>query len=282
MNCPNCAAPHEEAVLECAGCGIVFDKWAKRQAEREQGAAPEGLPVSDARPVGPVLAVIAVAAAAAAGYWLLVPASGGALLPGAKQDEQNQFSIAGPEGWDAGEAAAPVAASYAGPAAAGRWRQALRLRVTPGAPIRISEGVADRLLSRFMAGLPIALEERKVVSNRVLEVDGLPAFKAVVSGSKRVREEVSPAVWAERAPRHGRSRETAAPEKVLVKEAQFAEREYDLTVTTVLVSGRGRAYELDLSCEIDHRDACAAVFEKALASFRVLDRPRRWDLLTAR
>ncbi len=281
MNCPNCAAPHEEGVLECAGCGIVFDKWAKRQAEREQGAVPASLTASEARSAGPMLAVIAAAAAAAAGYWLLVPTRGEAPRAGARSDEPNGYSMAAPDGWEAVEAAAPVAASFAGPSVAGRWRQVLRLRVTAGAPVRVSEAAADRLVSRFMSGLPVALDERKVVSSRVLDIDGLPAFKAVVSGSKKQREELAPAVWAERAPR-GRQSKGAAPEKVLVKEAQFAEREYDLTVTTVLVSGRGHTYELDLSCEIDARDHCAAVFEKALASFRVLDRPRRWDLLTAR
>ena len=35
MKCPNCGAERVVGAPDCAACGIVFEKWAKRQAEKE-------------------------------------------------------------------------------------------------------------------------------------------------------------------------------------------------------------------------------------------------------
>lgn len=40
MDCPNCARPQPEGALECAHCGVIFAKWAKRGAFQSPPPAP--------------------------------------------------------------------------------------------------------------------------------------------------------------------------------------------------------------------------------------------------
>lgn len=53
MDCPNCKAERAEGAVDCPACGIVFEKWSRRQAERDLQAFARreaGLPEAPAPP----------------------------------------------------------------------------------------------------------------------------------------------------------------------------------------------------------------------------------------
>ena len=81
MNCPNCKAAAAEGAKDCPACGIVFEKWARRQAEKDLEAyarRESGLPepgAAGAAPAGPAAPPAAPSRALRALKW-----AGGALL----------------------------------------------------------------------------------------------------------------------------------------------------------------------------------------------------------
>ena len=85
MPCPNCAAPAADGALDCASCGLVFEKWRRKQA------AAASAPAAAAVPPVP---------AAAAFDWLeLALPAGPALLFALFQAARFSSYLPLPEGW---------------------------------------------------------------------------------------------------------------------------------------------------------------------------------------
>jgi hypothetical protein len=112
MICPNCNKEQPEGNRECQRCGIIFAKW--EQAAERQEIIPrppvESPPSSDnKKTVSPtnlqgkmvfMLKLLCVVGVIYGWYWYMVPVQGDPVAENAYRDEDNNFALVVPEGWE--------------------------------------------------------------------------------------------------------------------------------------------------------------------------------------
>ncbi|MBI4425561.1 MAG: hypothetical protein HY554_17650, partial [Elusimicrobia bacterium] len=117
MPCPNCGAAAAEGAEECASCGVVFEKWRRREAleklrvsEPVAGGFPP--PAQAPRAVSPAAlagALGLLAAAGAAALALLTGPGGRSASSAAQRLAGGAFALGAPEGWTLAAADCPPA-----------------------------------------------------------------------------------------------------------------------------------------------------------------------------
>ncbi|MBI4345806.1 MAG: hypothetical protein HY553_03060, partial [Elusimicrobia bacterium] len=105
MQCPNCSAASDDGAVECAACGVVFEKWLRKQAARAAAVEAEAAPAApgakavDASSWAPPVGAAALLAGLTSFFVLSAP-SGHAVPPGAVK-LSGGFALKVPEGWEA-------------------------------------------------------------------------------------------------------------------------------------------------------------------------------------
>ena len=301
MNCPNCKHEAPSGAVECPACGIIFAKWQRLQDEKiinvpalgealPPPPATEGLPSS--------VKMLLLGAIGVAAYLALAPSRGGTPPSGAYMSEKYRFAFAPPEGWKfstaeqcGGPAGSCLVAAADKEEAEGRAKATFQVFAAPMAPQRIRESDKEEVGQKFLSAFAAQMDKSSVESSSIAAIDGLPAIKMVLTGSKHVREVVTPEVWATEdqaakalaAKNPGQTsfavqvRYSGKPGenvgRVLISPGEYREVDYQLVAGGYLVFGKKNMFLVNFAYDKGLRSQYEPAIDAAAASLRILDRP---------
>lgn len=278
-DCPNCKVERKDGATECPSCGVNYDKWLTREAHREVtaanlGAAPGSDSASPARGFSRSVLLPFRVAVAVLWYCAFFPRGGLPVPEGAHKDEKAGFAVVPWPQWEAS-----AVETCGGPAGAcvkldvhmltppGAPATAFRVWSTPMQTLLVRKGNKDRIMEHIAPDLIAYFDKTTSVNGEITRVDGLKALRVTVTGTKRVRLETKAARY---------STETKSP-AVKISDAEYATRDYNLTLGVILVPGKETFYLLGFQGPTSTMPALESAFKSMRESFRVLSRPRFID-----
>ncbi|MBI5200533.1 MAG: hypothetical protein HY925_03015 [Elusimicrobia bacterium] len=318
MPCPNCQAETPAGATDCAACGVVFEKWLKRQQNVAAASTP-ALPPDAAGSAAPgpeaeeafdkTIPLIAggVAAAIFVVFALMKPS--GQPVPASATVLSGGFALKVPDGWtvkpvDCDGAKEPCTAATISkeddPAAAaaeasGGFPLGVTATVFPDGP-RAGSATDEQLDATYLAGWKGQLDRFNAGPRERIEVDGLRGVRLSANGPKHERVEIrkplilkeAQAVAELRKRNPGKSvisyeaRMSGKPgdfiPEVVVDPGEYREGDYEIALEAMLVSGRGHTLLLSCRAQLHQTHDCDSAIDDFAKNVRVVDRPRRLDV----
>lgn len=316
MTCPNCGAANPDGAIECGSCGVVFEKWRRKQEAAQAAAAPAlaagaEKPRSEARaaqvslPVAPLAGALVLAVAALLGF----SRPSGRGVPPSSVAAPGGFFLRAPEGWrvlvrdcPSERKPCPIELSRSGPDPAEAVAEA-----TGGLPPALSgvvffEGprvAPDREVDFEAAYLPdwrAEVDRFTPGTKRWTQLDGLRAVRLEGSGPKHIREEIRKPLILKEKEAAAKLRELNPTATVITYNARFSgkkgdyvpevvvdpgeyrEAEYQVALEALLVSGRSHTLRLACRAQDVAKGQCAGLLDELAKGLNVTDRPRRLEL----
>jgi hypothetical protein len=299
-HCPNCQAERPAGATECPRCGIIYEKFLKRQASQAAAPCPGSSLPAKRGLTGPASAALALASAAAAA-WLLHSGSGLPVPEGALSNEKLGFAAAEPPGFTADWSEHPsgegTLVGVLKGTFEGGYAPELRITVIPRPALKVTADLKDKLAESFFGPVRGSVDRWSQESVRVVQTDLLESLRVDGGGPKHVSTFIPPKTmnptaalnylkqknpgqqmfWVKEVVNLDRIGPT--PSAVVVEEGRTEEKDLELLSGGVLVPGRERTYLLSYVCDKAQQAECAAAFDSLARSFRVLLRTRPLDSL---
>lgn len=273
MTCPNCSASNLEGSTECGSCGLVFEKWRRKQEAAQASRAPEApdpgaaapKPVFEAAASAQLSLPVVPAAAALALVLVLLfgltrPSGRG--VPPSAVAVPGGFFLRAPEGWNiqvrdcpAGGKPCSFDLSRSGPdpaeaavEAVGGLPPALSGVVFFEGP-RVAKGQEIDVEAAYLPDWRAEVDRFTPGPRRWLELDGLRAFRIEGSGPKHIREEIRKPLILKEKEAVQKLRELNPTATVITYNARFSGKKGDFVPEVVVDPGEYREADYQVALE---------------------------------
>lgn len=310
IKCPSCGAVAAAKALECAVCGVDFAKWLKKTMREE---VPSGRSLEEPRPVlvretdsthGLILKVsgsLVVLAAVSIAGWLVSGGSSRVPVSGAATDQENGYSMAAPADWrDAPEqgcnglwGACTIRRITRGESRPDRFPEHLSVRVIPRGPDALRFSGRMELEEKLKDEIRAEMGEGSLAPDSAGTFDGIAGFRLEGRGMKHFKIETSPAVVTN-AQSALAEQQRLNPNKgfysvmatynprslnptVMLKEAEYAVFDARPVLGRIVVPMRSALLVVSYQYDESNEGSFVSGLDEALASLRVLKRPRPID-----
>lgn len=289
MDCPKCGHVQADGPPECGRCGLIFARWVERRSgapprPRIQTPLPPDPSAGEASPLGLLLGSVAVLFMGLAA-WHFWSAGGLPVDRDAWRDPVGGFAIAIPSGWTL---VTPANSAQVLGTLKGRYPEAVPAAVRDGRSVAFFlpeemgalapwgsvtplEGIppprwnedGDKLAGPVAAVLASRLQDYRLVTVSVTEVDRLPALQVVGWDEVRYLKSPSQQVFAE----------LPGGSRYPIGKTEDVWDTFERSLEHWLVAGAGRSFVLTLACPEAAVERHGRTLAQTIDSFRALKHP---------